>query len=51
MFDFSIFSLTYASDEGTHKDIPIWSDKVGQEFLGSLEAEEGYDRLFVKRGK
>ncbi len=40
-----------SSDKGTRNDIPIWANKVGHEFLGSLEAEEGYDRLFVKRGK
>ncbi len=40
-----------SSDEGTRNDIPIWAKKVGHEFLGALEAEEGYDRLFVKRGK
>ncbi len=40
-----------SSDKATKNDIPIWAKKVGHEFLGSLEAEEGYDRLFVKRGK
>jgi tRNA 2-thiouridine synthesizing protein A len=40
-----------SSDKGTRADIPIWAKKVGHEFLGVLEAEEGYDRLFVKRGK
>ena len=40
-----------SSDEGTRNDIPIWAKKVGHEFLGVLEADEGYDRLFVKRGK
>lgn len=40
-----------SSDKGTRKDIPIWAGKVGHEFLGLLEAEEGYDRLFVRRGK
>ena len=40
-----------SSDQGTRNDIPIWANKVGHEFLGVLEADEGYDRLFVKRGK
>lgn len=40
-----------SSDEATRRDIPIWSNKVGHEFLGFLSADEGYDRIFVKRGK
>ena len=40
-----------SNDKGTRNDIPIWANKVGHEFLGVLEADEGYDRLFVKRGK
>jgi len=40
-----------SSDKGTRNDIPIWAKKVGHDYLGVLEAEEGYDRLFVKRGK
>lgn len=40
-----------SSDEGTRNDIPIWAKKIGHEYLGALQAEEGYDRLFVKRGK
>ena len=40
-----------SNDPGTRSDIPIWANKVGHEFLGVLEADEGYDRLFVKRGK
>jgi len=40
-----------SNDEGTRNDIPIWAKKVGHEHLGNLEAEEGYDRIFVKRGK
>ena len=39
-----------SSDEGTNEDIPLWSKKVGHEFLGTIE-EAGYWRLFVKRGK
>ena len=40
-----------SSDKGTRNDIPIWANKVGHRFLGALEADEGYDRLFVERGK
>ncbi len=40
-----------SNDPGTRKDIPIWANKVGHEFLGVLEADEGYDRIFVRRQK
>ncbi|MBN2337660.1 MAG: sulfurtransferase TusA family protein [Acidobacteria bacterium] len=40
-----------SNDKGTRNDIPIWAKKVGHEYLGVLQAEEGYDRIFVKRGK
>jgi TusA-related sulfurtransferase len=40
-----------STDKGTRKDIPIWATKVGHEFLGVLEAPEGFDRLFVRRAK
>lgn len=39
-----------SSDEGTTQDVPLWSDKVGHEFLGFFE-DAGYWRIFVKRGK
>ena len=39
-----------SSDKGTTEDIPLWSKKVGHEYLGEIE-EAGYWRLFVKRGK
>ncbi len=39
-----------SSDEGTNEDIPLWSKKVGHDYLGNIE-EAGYWRLFVKRGK
>lgn len=39
-----------SSDSGTSEDIPLWSRKVGHDFLGIVE-EAGYWRLFVKRGK
>jgi tRNA 2-thiouridine synthesizing protein A len=39
-----------SSDEGTNQDLPLWSKKVGHEYLGSI-TEAGYWRVFVKRGK
>jgi TusA-related sulfurtransferase len=39
-----------SSDEGTNQDLPLWSKKVGHEYLGNI-AEAGYWRIFVKRGK
>ena len=40
-----------SSDPGSRGDIPVWAERVGHEFLGVLSAEEGYDRIFVRRGK
>ncbi len=40
----------YSNDSGTRTDIPAWSNKVGHEYLGILEAD-GYDKHFVKRKK
>jgi TusA-related sulfurtransferase len=40
----------YSNDSGTRTDIPAWSNKVGHEYLGLLEAE-GYDKHFVRRNK
>jgi tRNA 2-thiouridine synthesizing protein A len=40
----------YSNDPGTLKDIPVWSKKVGHEYLGTLKAD-GYDKIFVKRNK
>lgn len=39
-----------SSDEGTNEDVPLWSKKVGHEYLGNI-AEAGYWRLFIRRGK
>ena len=41
----------WSGDPRTKEDIPKWSKKVGHEFLGSLAAEGGYDRIFIKRAK
>ncbi len=40
-----------SSDAGSRGDIPVWANKVGHEYLGVLKADEGYDRIFVRRGK
>ncbi len=40
----------WSGDANTKNDIPRWSQKVGHEYLGSLEAD-GYDRIFIKRSK
>lgn len=41
---------TISSDVGTNADIPVWSKKIGHEYLGSIE-ESGYWRVFVRRMK
>lgn len=40
----------WSTDPVTKADIGAWSAKVGHEFLGTLAAD-GYDRVFVTRGK
>lgn len=40
----------WSSDPVTKTDIAAWSTKVGHEWLGYREAE-GYDRVFIRRGK
>lgn len=40
-----------SDDPGSRNDIPIWAGKVGHEFLGAVQAEEGYDRILLRRGK
>jgi tRNA 2-thiouridine synthesizing protein A len=40
----------WSTDPVTKTDISAWSTKVGHEFLGAVEGE-GYDRVFVRRGK
>ncbi len=39
-----------SGDGSTKADLPRWAAKVGHEYLGSLEGE-GYDRMFITRGK
>jgi tRNA 2-thiouridine synthesizing protein A len=40
----------WSNDPGTRDDIPPWTKKAGHEYMGCLSGE-GYDRIFVKRGK
>jgi TusA-related sulfurtransferase len=39
-----------SSDASTNSDIPLWAEKVGHSYLGSIE-DAGYWRIFVRRGK
>jgi TusA-related sulfurtransferase len=39
-----------SNDKGSRKDLSTWATKVGQEYLGLIEAD-GHDRLFVLRKK
>ena len=39
-----------SNDPGTKDDIPKWAGKVGHNYIGHLQAD-GYDRLYVQRGK
>ena len=41
----------WSGDPRTKEDIPKWSKKVGHDYLGSLVAEGGYDRIFIQRAK
>jgi tRNA 2-thiouridine synthesizing protein A len=40
----------WSSDPATKNDMSAWAGKVGHEFLGVIE-DEGYDRVFLRRGK
>jgi len=40
----------WSGDANTKNDMPRWCEKVGHEYLGSLEAA-GYERLFIRRKK
>ena len=39
-----------SGDASTKADLPRWAAKVGHTYLGALE-DEGYDRIFITRGK
>ncbi len=38
----------WSSDAGTKRDLPLWSKKIGHEYLGDLE-EQGYFKIFIRR--
>ena len=40
----------WSSDPVTKTDMAAWAGKVGHGFLGVIEAD-GYDRVFIRRGK
>ena len=40
----------WSSDPATKSDMGAWAGKVGHGFLGVIE-DEGYDRVFLRRGK
>ena len=40
----------WSSDSVTKVDIAAWAEKVGHQPLGNCAAD-GYDRVFVRRGK
>jgi TusA-related sulfurtransferase len=40
----------WSGDANTKNDMPRWCEKVGHEYLGSLEVA-GYERLFIRRKK
>jgi tRNA 2-thiouridine synthesizing protein A len=40
----------WSSDAQTKKDVEAWTNKVGHGFVGVAEAQ-GYDRVFIRRGK
>lgn len=37
-----------SADEGTKNDIPKWCNKMGYDYLGSID-EDGFFRLFLKK--
>jgi TusA-related sulfurtransferase len=40
----------WSSDSQTKTDVAAWAAKVGHGFLGAAPAQ-GYDRVFIRRGK
>ncbi|MGC8635085.1 MAG: sulfurtransferase TusA family protein, partial [Candidatus Limnocylindrales bacterium] len=40
----------WSSDSQTKTDVGVWAGKVGHQFLGAVPAQ-GYDRVFIRRGK
>lgn len=36
-------------DKGTQRDLPIWAEKMGHEYMGMTEERDGCKKLFVRR--
>jgi len=39
-----------STDSGSKKDIPLWAQKAGQEFV-AVNPKDGYDEIVVKKIK
>lgn len=39
-----------STDSGSKRDIPLWAQKAGQEFVG-VTAQEGYEEIKVRKIK
>lgn len=39
-----------STDSGSKRDIPLWAQKAGQEFVGVVE-HDGYEEIVVKKIK
>ncbi len=39
-----------STESGSKRDIPLWAQKAGQEFIGSFR-EDGYDKIVVRKVK
>lgn len=37
-----------SNDSGSKRDIPLWAQKSGNEFVG-VESHEGYDEILVRK--
>ena len=40
----------WSGDVNTKNDMPRWCEKVGHEFMGTMQGD-GYERLFIRRMK
>lgn len=40
----------YSTDPGSKRDIPLWTQKAGQEFVGVIPCD-GYEEIVVKKVK
>lgn len=40
----------YSTDSGSKRDIPLWAQKAGQEFVAVIQ-HEGYEEIVVKKIK